>query len=68
MITGFGAGDNTQNINFHALAWENNKWVPSTQALTMAADKVYEITIPNGNDPSASDITVVEVDGSKYYN
>jgi hypothetical protein len=67
MITGFEAGDNTQNINFFALAWENNKWVPSTQALTMAADKVYEITIPNGADPSASDITVVEVDGSKYY-
>jgi hypothetical protein len=67
MITGFEAGDNTQNINFHGLAWENNKWVPSSQSIEMAADKVYEITIPNGDDPPASNITVVEVDGSKYY-
>jgi hypothetical protein len=66
LISGFEINDDTATISFNALAWEQNKQVPSSQSKTMAADKVYEITIPNSED--ASQITVVEVDASKYYN
>jgi hypothetical protein len=67
LITGFEISDTTMTINFSGVAWEYPKYVPSGQSMTMAANKVYEITIPTGNDPDASGITVVEVDASKYY-
>ena len=66
LISGFEINDDTATINFNALAWEQNKKVPQSQSMPMAADKVYEITIPNNED--ASQITVVEVNASKYYN
>jgi len=66
LISGFEINDDTATINFNALAWEQNKSVPASHAKTMTADKIYEITIPNSED--ASQITVVEVDASKYYN
>jgi hypothetical protein len=65
-ISGFEINDNTTSINFNALAWEQNKYVPASQSMSMAADKVYEITIPNSED--ASQITVTEVNASNYYN
>jgi len=65
LLSGFEINDDTATINFNALAWEQNKYVPASQSKTMAADKVYEITIPNSED--ASQITVVEADASKYY-
>jgi len=66
LISGFEVNDSTASINFNALAWENNKYVPSSQSKQMLADKVYEITIPNSED--ASQITVTEVNASNYYN
>jgi hypothetical protein len=66
LISGFEINDNTATIKFNALAWEQDKQVPASQSKNMAADKVYEITIPNNED--ASQITVTEVDASKYYN
>ena len=66
LISGFNINDDTATINFNALAWENNKYVPASQSKAMLADNVYEITIPNSED--ASQITVVEVNASKYYN
>jgi hypothetical protein len=64
LLTGFEPDDDTSNINFAAPAWDSNKYVPVS--MSMQNDKVYEITIPaNAN---ASEITVTEVDASKYYN
>jgi hypothetical protein len=64
LVSGFEVGDNTNVIEFYALAWERNKKVPVDTP--MKADKVYEITIPNNED--AASITVNEVDSSTYYN
>jgi hypothetical protein len=65
MITGFEADDNTNTINFSAIAWQSaNRYVPVD--MTMALDKVYEIIIPVSE--AASEITVTEVDATKYYN
>jgi hypothetical protein len=64
LVSGFETGDNTNAIEFNAMAWEQNKKVPVDQI--MAANKVYEITIPNSEN--ASEITVTEADSSKYYN
>jgi hypothetical protein len=64
LISGFEIGDKTNVIEFNALAWTQNKKVPVD--VTMEANKVYEITIPNSED--ASDITVNGVDSSAYYN
>ena len=66
LISGFEAGDDVKNINFGATAWFANKWVPASLSKSMTADKVYEITIPSSGN--AADITVVEVNGSDYYN
>jgi hypothetical protein len=66
LVSGFEAGDSTGSINFNALAWEQNRQVPASQNISMLADKVYEITIPNNGE--ASGIVVVEVNSSKYYN
>jgi hypothetical protein len=66
LISGFDAGNNTTTINFGANSWEQNKYVLAGQSMNMAADKVYEITIPNSED--ASQITVTEVNASTYYN
>jgi hypothetical protein len=64
LITGFDLNDNTNTINFRAIAWEDNhRYVPVNQA--MAFNKVYEITIPVSEVASA--ITVNEVDASVYY-
>jgi len=43
LISGFIAGDNTNLINFSAIAWETNKYV--TQNETMAINMVYEVII-----------------------
>jgi hypothetical protein len=64
LVSGFEIGDNTNVIEFSALAWEQNRKVPVDK--TMSANKVYEITIPA--DEQASGITVTEVDSSTYYN
>jgi hypothetical protein len=64
LVSGFETGDNTNIIEFSAIAWERNKKVPVD--MEMEANKIYEITIPNNEE--ASGITVVEVDASKYYN
>jgi uncharacterized protein (DUF1330 family) len=64
LISGFEPKDNTNVIEFNAIAWVQNKKVPVD--MTMAEDKVYEITIPANEE--ASDITVTEVDSSEYYN
>ena len=64
LVSGFEIADNTNNINFYALAWERNKYVPVD--MPMEANMIYEITIPNTEDASA--ITVTEVEASKYYN
>jgi hypothetical protein len=64
LISGFETKDNTNAIEFNALAWEQNKKVPVD--MEMLADKVYEITIPQNEE--ASGITVTEVDASTYYN
>jgi hypothetical protein len=67
LLTGFEPNDDTKSINFAALAWvDGNKYVPDAMSMTMENDKVYEITIPQNEN--ASDIKVVEVDASKYYN
>jgi asparagine N-glycosylation enzyme membrane subunit Stt3 len=66
LVSGFEINDDTASINFNALAWEQNKYVPASQSKQMLANKVYEITIPNSED--ASQITVTEVDASNYYN
>jgi hypothetical protein len=67
IISGFETGDNTSNINFSAGAWtEGNKQVPAAQGMAMQINKIYEITIPSNED--ASQITVVEVNASNYYN
>ena len=67
IVSGFEAGDSTSNINFSAGAWTTgNKQVPSSQNMTMQINKIYEITIPNNEN--ASEITVVEVNSSNYYN
>jgi hypothetical protein len=63
LVSGFEIDDNTNAIEFNALAWEYNKKVPVN--MVMAANKVYEITIPNNEN--ASEITVTEADSSKYY-
>jgi hypothetical protein len=64
LVSGFEPDDNTNVIEFSAIAWVQNKKVPVN--MVMASDKVYEITIPANEE--ASGITVTEVDGSKYYN
>jgi hypothetical protein len=64
LISGFDPNDNTNTIEFNANAWEQNKRVPVN--MVMAADKVYEIVIPN--DEEASGITVTEKNASEYYN
>lgn len=64
LVSGFNVNDNTNTVQFGAVAWEQNKIVPVNQI--MAADKVYEITIPAGE--AASDIVVNEVASSVYYN
>jgi hypothetical protein len=65
LVSGFENGDNTNNINFRAPAWDPaNKQVPVSQV--MSNDRVYEIIIPASED--ASQITVTEKDGSTYYN
>jgi hypothetical protein len=64
LVSGFETGDNTNVIEFNAVAWVENKKVPVS--MVMAANKVYEITIPNNEE--ASGITVTEVDSSQYYN
>jgi hypothetical protein len=63
LVSGFEINDNTNIINFGALAWEQNKQVPVDKA--MQANKVYEIIIPNNE--AASGITVTEVEASAYY-
>jgi hypothetical protein len=64
LISGFEINDNTNVIEFNALAWEQNKKVPVN--MVMQANKVYEITIPSNEN--ASEITVTEVEASNYYN
>jgi uncharacterized protein YaiE (UPF0345 family) len=64
LISGFEINDNTNAIEFNAMAWVQNKKVPVD--MVMAADKVYEITIPSNEE--ASGITVTEVNASVYYN
>jgi hypothetical protein len=64
LVSGFETKDNTNAIEFNAMAWEQNKKVPVD--MSMAEDKVYEITIPENEE--ASGITVNEVDASVYYN
>ncbi|MDR2194058.1 MAG: InlB B-repeat-containing protein [Treponema sp.] len=64
LISGFETEDSTTSINFSANAWENNKFVPIE--MFMQANKVYEITIPANEN--AAEITVTEVDASRYYN
>jgi hypothetical protein len=61
---GFEAGNNTNTINFRALAWgADHRFVPVD--LVMQKDKAYIITIPaNG---LAAGITVVEVEASQFY-
>jgi hypothetical protein len=66
LLTGFEPDDDTKSINFSAVAWTSNKFVPSSMSMTMQNDKVYEIIIPQNEN--ASEITVTEVDASKYYN
>jgi len=70
IFSGFAAGDSTQNINFRAPSWSasgggGDRYVPSSQNMTMAKDKIYEITIPQNGE--ASGITVTEVNVSTYY-
>ncbi|MDR1986176.1 MAG: hypothetical protein LBP88_04285 [Treponema sp.] len=64
LVSGFEINDNTNVINFSALAWEQNKQVPVD--MVMQANKVYEITIPNNE--IAAEISVQEVEASQYYN
>jgi hypothetical protein len=64
LVSGFETNDSTDVINFAALAWERNKYVPVN--MEMQANKVYEITIPKSEE--ASEITVKEVEASVYYN
>jgi hypothetical protein len=64
LLTGFEPNDDTTSINFAAVAWDSNKAVPVS--MSMQNDKVYEIIIPQNEN--ASEITVTEVDASKYYN
>ena len=64
LLTGFEPDDDTTSINFAAVAWESNKFVP--ESITMQNDKVYEIIIPQNEEVSG--ITVTEVEASKYYN
>jgi len=69
LFSGFEFGDSTTLINFRAASWQtNHRYVPNTQNMPMMFDKVYEITIPSGAEPSAADITVVEVNASNYFN
>ncbi|MDR1901804.1 MAG: hypothetical protein LBQ88_05910 [Treponema sp.] len=63
LISGFEIGDNTNVIEFSAVAWTENKKVPID--MSMQANKVYEITIPSSEN--ASGITVTEVAASIYY-
>ena len=60
LFSGFEPGDLTTSLNFRASSWAtNHRYVPATQAYTMANDRVYEVTIPtNGN---AADIIVKNV-------
>ena len=69
LFSGFEPNNVTTNINFRASSWQtNHRYVPETQSKIMASDKVYEVTIPSGAEPSASAITVVEVNASNYFN
>jgi hypothetical protein len=63
LISGFEINDNTSSINFAALAWNENKYVPVE--IIMQAGMVYEIVIPKSEN--AAEITVTETDGSEYY-
>jgi hypothetical protein len=65
LISGFEIEDLTTAINFQANAWEFPRYVPETEEWSMSTDKVYEITIPSSG--LASEITVGEVNASKYY-
>jgi hypothetical protein len=64
LVSGFQTGDNTNVIEFSSVAWDQNKKVPVD--MVMAADKVYEITIPSNEEDS--DITITEVNSNAYYN
>jgi len=69
LFAGFEPGDLTTNLNFRASSWQtNHRYVPESQDMTMASDKVYEVTIPSGAEPAASAITVTEVNASNYFN
>jgi hypothetical protein len=64
LVSGFEINDNTNVINFRAPSWSPlQKNVPVNTV--MQASKVYEITIPSNEN--ASEITVTEVEASKYY-
>jgi uncharacterized protein (DUF1330 family) len=64
LVSGFEPDNNTNVIEFDAPAWAGSKKkVPVS--MDMKEDKVYEIIIPNNEN--ASEITVTEVDASKYY-
>jgi hypothetical protein len=63
LVSGFEVGDNTNVIEFYALAWERNLRAPVS--MVIQANKVYEITIPSSE--TASGITVIEADSSDYY-
>jgi len=69
LFAGFEPGDLTTNLNFRASSWvTNHRYVPESQSIIMASDKVYEVNIPSGAEPAASAITVVEVNATNYFN
>jgi len=63
-ISGFKQGDNTNEINFRAIAWQqNHRYVP--QDITMEYGRAYIITLPQSG--LAADIIVEDEDATPFF-